>query len=248
MLTEIESKLSATIELTQWVGSILTASTHRVASNIVASDAMLLAAVTSLVSVLGALLCYNKFVSVKANPMDKATNYINTPGIATKTINTDEEEDMFLPCINMVPTDNIESDSDIDADDADIGSEEEDDGDWNEEDYNQQFSVVKPTTTTRRSAPKKEIRSTTASRSKSTKNGTKKETLSQMRKRVAREMKESEERRRQPSATKAVRSAPSKKSATKAVRSVPSKKPIRKETVREMKARVAREFAAKLKK
>ena len=261
MSTQIESKLSATLELTHWAGSILTA----MAWNTIESNPLFLVA-TSLACLLGSFLYYNKSLSRVSSVKETVTS--STPEIASvETTKIDSavittakmveavDNDSF-PCINLVPTDDTESYSDIseeedredwheadynqtfcahtnnvvsDSDDNSIDNhdteEESDADDWNESDYNQRFPTSKPAT--RRTASKKESVSqpTTATR----------ETRAQMRKRVARQMKEAELRKKNQAASKAVHSA------------VPTKKSVRKETVAEMKARVAREFAAKLK-
>ena len=104
---------------------------------------------------------------------------------------------------------------------------------WNEEDYNRRYSVSEPVVSRRK--VERHTVTRTVNPPKATQNlPKKKETLAQMRKRVAREMKEAEERRRNQVGVRSTRSTSASKS-------------VRKETVSEMKARVAREFAAKLK-
>lgn len=261
MSTEIESKLSATIVVSQWFLSILSAAIYRLFTNTVNSYVVLLAA-TSLSCLLGTTFyCYY----TKVVPNKSATNS-SIPKIATSEESKIESAPVTIAKpmidefadIDLVPTDDIESDSDGSEQDdwheatynqrfsapptnnvvsdngADDNSEEEndDEGDWNEEDYKTKFPASKPVVTRRSTVTKAKSSATTTTSSKKPAQK-KKETLAQMRKRVAREMKESEERKRQQS---------------KPARWAPTKKPSRKETVAEMKARVAREFAAKLKK
>lgn len=131
----------------------------------------------------------------------------------------------------------------IDSDDtsADSDTEEDDANDWNEEEYNRRHTVSKPVRVARpirkvtQTVEKRSVTRTANLPKATTKSLPKKETLAQMRKRVAREMKESEERRRI-------------QLGVRSTRSTSTRKPVRKETASEMKARVAREFAAKLKK
>ncbi len=265
MSTEIESKLSAAMMISQWLLSILSAAMYRLFTSTVNSNAVLLAA-TSLSCLLGTTFyCYytkvvpNKSVTNSSTPTILISGESKTesaPFTIAKPM-TDEFAD-----IDLVPTDDIESDSDgseqDDQDDwheatynqtfsvpptnnvvsdngADDKSEEENDDerDWNEEDYKTKFPASKPVVTRRSTITKAKSSATTTTSSKQPAQNKKKETLAQMRKRVAREMKESEERKRQQS---------------KPARWAPTKKPARKESVAEMKARVAREFAAKLKK
>lgn len=263
--TQVEAKLSASMELSHWIASVLSAAAYR----FVNTNAMLLAA-TLLSCLLGTIVYYHsKAVSQKSISTPEITA-IETSKIASKVESTplaiakptesaDGKDD--FPDIDLVPTDDIESDTD--------SSEQDDQDDWNEETYKETFSSLvtnnvvnnkddndadsnneeedlsdeeykkkspspKPVVTRRKATKTANSSATTTANTRSKTAAHKKETLAQMRKRVAREMKESEERKRQAS--------------RKPVRWTPSKKPVRKETVAEMKARVAREFAAKLKK
>lgn len=264
MSSEIESKLSATMVVSQWFLSVVSAAMYRLFTNTVNSNAVLLAA-TSLSCLIGTTFyCYytkvvpNNTVTISSTPKittSEESKIESTPVTLAKPMADD------FPDIDLVPTDDIESDSDgseqddqddwheanynqtfsapptnndVSDNEVDGNSEEEndDEGDWNEQDYKTKFPASKPVVTRRRTVTKTKSSATTATSSKKPAQK-KKETLAQMRKRVAREMKESEERKRQQS---------------KPARWAPTKKPARKETVAEMKARVAREFAAKLKK
>jgi len=292
MSVELESKLSATIELTQWVASILAASVYRCVWDNIVSNLVLIVA-TSLACLLGTVVYYKKDVCAVSDAREtavstspeietvKITTTIDSAPIMVSKMTAPANKDSF-PCIDLVPTDDVESDSDNSEEDYkedwneddytlrfsaptnNLVSDTDDNGtsnddkydkeDWNEEDYKDRFSVSKPTTR----APKKEIISQSRSASKpktttTTRASKPKESLSQMRKRVAREMKEAEERQRQRLSGTSTRAAPASAKLAKRVSSAKtapiSTRPTRKkETVAEMKARVAREFAAKLKK
>jgi hypothetical protein len=289
MSVELESKLSATIELTQWVVSIMAATVYRCVWNTIVSNLVFIVA-TSLACLLGTVVYYNKVVCAVSDAKETAMS--NSPEIATVEITTkidsapitaskmtEPANNDYFPCIDLVPTDDVESESESDSDNSeedykedwneddytlrfsaatnnvvsdtdDNDTKHDDKEDWNEDDCNNRFPVSKSTTR----APKKESLSQLRSASKPTTTTTRapkpKESLSQMRKRVAREMKEAEERRRQRLSITRAAPAPSKLPKRASAKTAPaSTRPTRKkETVAEMKARVAREFAAKLKK
>jgi hypothetical protein len=189
----------------------------------------------------------------EANSQEEISQQFSSPAIDV----TSEEETYTLRY--PTPADNVVSDSEEDSEEEEdedtwisppatrsarkapktiveelVEEFDGDEDDWNEEEYNRRFPVSKsifspPATRSSR----KDMFSPPRTRS-----AAKKESLSQMRKRVAREMKDSEDRRRQQLST------------TKTARPTPpmmKKRTTRKESVAEMKARVAREFAAKLK-
>ena len=188
-----------------------------------------------------------------------AINLVSTEDSQDSLEEDHEEWKETVPIQSVLPKETTIVIDIADDDTNDESEDEEDDNDdWNEEDYKRRYPVSEPVVTRSRNVsrpvvtrsrvtkeiPKRTVARTTtrtATRAASnppkpttTKNVPKKETIAQMRKRVAREMKESEERRRNQLGVTARQST--------------SRKRARKETVSEMKARVAREFAAKLKK
>eukprot|EP00531_Pseudo-nitzschia_arenysensis_P004918 CAMPEP_0116153556 /NCGR_PEP_ID=MMETSP0329-20121206/21311_1 /TAXON_ID=697910 /ORGANISM="Pseudo-nitzschia arenysensis, Strain B593" /LENGTH=282 /DNA_ID=CAMNT_0003650479 /DNA_START=105 /DNA_END=953 /DNA_ORIENTATION=- len=273
--TEVEAKLSASIEVSHWLASVLSAATCR----FVNSNAVLLAA-TSLSCLLGTIVYYYSKVVSK--------NSTSTPEIATietskieptpitiekPTESANSKEDDF-PDIDLVPTDDIESDTD--------GSEQDDQDDWNEETYKEIFSdpisnyVVSDndgndadSSSTRSStseddenddqgdwneeeykkkfpSPKPVVkrRSTT----KTAKDTTTTATTSTRSKPAAKKKETLAQMRKRVAREMKESEERKRQTSKKPARWAPTKKPVRKETVAEMKARVAREFAAKLKK
>ena len=275
VMTKIEWVASGIVEVTQWMTSVLAAFTWQtIVSNKMILGVTFLACLLGTgvyyKLVLGKPSKATTVVSVEKTTKSINPSTIETDNSMTKklyasinltaTDETFESEDDESEADDHVVTKLFVSPMNVVSEDEEEVDDASDKDDWNEQEYNQKYPRPSSTNTTRgfASASAENIQSPPQTpmmspvlqmRSPKTRaQKKKKETLTQMRKRVARQMKESEERRNsQRTASKTPSKTPGR-ATTKSASATSSKKiNSRNESVREMKARVAREFAAKRK-